>query len=271
MIAACPVEGCTGTRHQGWGVCKGCAAALTRYLAEIPALQTELAIQVARLAQGRQNGAQRLAGASAPLPMDVRASDRAWLLRNTLVGWIRDLEPDPARQPVDDLAAMARWLLARQGQLYVHPAADELVAEVRYAVGQAWAAVDQPAERVFLGTCPAIDQGGVCEAELWAPMDAIRVRCRGCAVVHDPAALRVGLHLRLAGHLVTGVEFAGYAVRYLGVRPSEQDRLEDRVRQWASRGRVVAVGRQQRPDGPAVPTYRFGDLAERLEVGRRTA
>lgn len=258
----CPVDHCAGHRHPGWGVCKTCAATLRRHIAEIPALQTELARQAARLGSARQNG---VLGRSAvqPLPMDLRATERTWLLRNTLVGWIRDLEPDTGRHPADGLAPMARWLLARHGQLLVHPAAAEAVSEVGYAVGQAWAAVDNPPERVFLGTC-------VCGDQLWAPMDVVRVRC-GCGADHDPADLRTGLHDRLAGHLVTVAEFAGYAVRYLGVPAGQQDRLEARIRTWASRGRVVAVGRVPRPDGPPVPTYRFGDLAGRLEVGRRSA
>lgn len=261
-MTPCPVPSCDRPRHPGWVVCRPCVSGLEAALAEIPALQDELDTQTARQAS-RDHGPVATA-AERPLPYDPRAAERSWLLRNTLTGWIRDLEPDVNAQPADTLPAMARWLLARLGDLVVHPAGDEAVAEIRYAVTQAWRVVDNPPERVFLGVCE-------CGTELWAPMDATLVRCRGCETEHDPADLRDGLLSKVAGHLVTGPEFAGYAVRYLGVSPRHQDRLEASVRTWASRGRVQAIGHAPRPDGPAQPTYRFGDLAARLADRERSA
>lgn len=254
----CAVDGCDRPANPGWVMCKPCALGLERSLAEVPALQTELDLQTARQAS-RDHGPVATA-AERPLPYDPRASERTWLLRNTLVGWIRDLEPELAGQPEDTLPAMSRWLLARVGDLYVHPAGEQAVDEIGYAVGQAWRAVDNPPERVFLGSCS-------CGAELFAPMDATTVWCRACSAEYDPADLRDGLLSKVAGHLVTAQEFAGYAVRYLGVNPRRQDRLEATVRRWASRGRVHSVAHVPRPDGPPQPTYRFGDLAARLDEG----
>lgn len=251
----CPVEACAGTAHPGWTFCRGCATDLEADLAQVPALQDELDTQTAR--QASRNHGAVVSATEHPLPYDVRASERTWLLRTTLVGWVRDLEPDLHRHPADTMAAMARWLLTHIAELYVHPAGDEAVSEIRYAVAQAWRAVDNPPERVFLGTC-------ACDGELWAPMDARTVHCRTCHTEHDPADLKDGLLSKVAGHLVTGTEFAGYAVRYLGVSPRAQERLEASVRTWASRGRVAAIGHAPRLDGPPQPTYRFGDLAARL-------
>lgn len=252
----CAVESCDRATNPGWVLCKPCALGLERTLAEVPALQAELDLQTARQAS-RDHGPVATA-AERPLPYDPRASERTWLLRNTLVGWIRDLEPELTGHPEDTLPSMARWLLARVSELYVHPAGEQAVDEIRYAVAQAWRCVDNPPERVFLGVC-------TCGTDLWAPMDATTVWCRNCQAEYDPADLRDGLLSKVAGHLVTGPEFAGYAVRYLGVNPRQQERLEARVRAWASRGRVQAIGHAARPDGPPVPTYRFGDLAARLQ------
>lgn len=249
----CPASDCDRPIHPGWVICRPCAASLEKALAEIPALQTELDLQTARQAS-RDHGPVATA-TERPLPYDPRASERTWLLRNTLVGWIRDLEPDAL--PADTLPAMARWLLGRVNQLYVHPAGEQAVDEIRYAVAQAWRCVDNPPERVFLGTCG-------CGGELFAPMDAITAWCRLCGAEHGCDGLRDGLLAKVAGHLVTAQEFAGYAVRYLGVSPRAQDRLEANVRLWASRGRVQAIAHAPRLDGPPQPTYRFGDLAARL-------
>lgn len=262
MLTHCPADNCNRPTHPGWVICRPCATGLERALAEIPALQAELDTQTARQAS-RDHGPVATA-AERPLPYDVRAAESTWVLRNALVSWIRDLEPDTERHPADTLPAMARWLLARISQLWVHPAGDEAVSELRDAIAQAWRCVDNPPERVFLGVCD-------CTAELWAAMDASRVRCRGCETEHDPADLKDGLLSKVAGHLVTAQEFSGYAVRYLGVPVRGQERLEASVRTWASRGRVEAVGHVSRHDGPPQPTYRFGDLAARLADRERSA
>lgn len=256
MSGTCPTPDCDGQPHRGWTICRTCASTLERDLAHVPALQAELEMQTARVAS-RDHGPATKA-AERPLPFDARASERTWLLRNTLTGWVRDLEPDPHRGPRDTLADLARWLITRHSDLIVHPAAGDACSEIHYAVTQAWRVVDAPPERVFLGACTE------CSADLFAPVDATVVRCRDCTTEHDPADLRDALTAKLDGHLVTATEFAGYAVRYLGVNPKTQERLEGRVRAWASRGRVEAVGRQTRQDGPPQPTYRFGDLAARL-------
>lgn len=255
IVSACPVARCPGTVHPGWGVCRSCASQLEADLAQVPALQHELDVQTARETSRGHGPAAR--ASERPLPYDPRASERTWLLRNTLVGWVRDLEPDIHFQPDDTLSAMGRWLLARLGALLVHPAADEACSEIAYAVGLAWRAVDNPPERVFLGVCG-------CGVELFAPIDVAVVYCRECESEFDPADLRDGLTSKLAGHLVTAQEFAGYAVRYLGASVRAQDRLEASVRTWAARGRVRAAGAVSRVDGPPQPTYRFGDLAARL-------
>jgi hypothetical protein len=251
----CPVESCPGTVHPGWAVCRSCAHRLEADLAQVPALQAELDTQTARDTSRGHGVAAR--ASERPLPYDPRAAERTWLLRNTLVGWVRDLEPDVRAQPVDTLPGLSRWLLARLGDLLVHPAADEAVSEIGYAVRLAWRVVDNPPERVFLGACG-------CGVDLFAPMDARAVRCRDCGAEYDPDDLRDGLTSKLAGHLVTAQEFAGYAVRYLGAPVRAQERLEASVRTWAARGRVRPAGAVSRASGPPQPTYRFGDLAARL-------
>jgi hypothetical protein len=250
----CPVARCNSTVADDRNVCGACAADLERHLAELPARAIGLERAMARLG----NGLTGTGGGNEPrLPFDPRLSEAAGYIRVVLVGWIRDLEDDPARHPADTIPAMALWLGIRLPRLLAHPAAADICAEFDHATTAALRAIDCSPERVFLGACE-------CSTELWSATDREYIRCRNCGTAHDIGDLRDGLTSRIAGHLVTGPEFAGYAVRYLGVPVRAQERLEASVRTWASRGRVRAAGHVSRQDGPPQPTYRFGELQEQL-------
>ncbi len=240
-----------------WTICAVHANQLRQDLAETPALAGDIERTMARLRSAGPGGTK---GAETPMPYDVCASEALGYLRAVLVGWIRDLDENPEHHPADDIVSMAHWLYARHHRLASHPAAEEVVREFAEAYTAGRRALDTGGpERMFLGLCQW------CTAELFAPTDATVVRCRGCEAEHDPADLRDALTIRIAGHLVTAQEFSGYAVRYLGLNPRAQGRLEDSVRAWASRKVVTAQGHAPRPDGPAQPTYRFGDLRGQLD------
>lgn len=244
----CPVDRCNGETNPGWTVCRPCAADLEQTLAEIPALAGELDATLARCtARGGTNSARSVLRA---LPYDPRASEAVFVLRSALVGWTRDLEPELERQIDDDVAAMARWLLARLDRLVVHPAADEIVDELTAASTQAWRCVDRPPDRTFLGRCG-------CGADLYALDSRTDVRCRTCGASHDAEANRAAAVAQLDDMLVTAAEFAGVTV-HLGIA-HDRERTRNLVNVWATRGRIVA---HNAPDGPR---YRFGELRARID------
>ncbi|MEE2048384.1 hypothetical protein Q7689_34190, partial [Nocardiopsis tropica] len=100
-------------------VCTRCAddaAAALRQVAEWLAedLVTATAKQTA-LGTGRSGGKPTKAS-EAPLPLDLRASEAATVLRSTLSTWVRLVHADGSKQalPADTLAAMAAWLARRR-------------------------------------------------------------------------------------------------------------------------------------------------------------
>ncbi len=247
-MTVCPVTACDRPTHPGWAICRPCSAQLHDALDGIPALQLDLDTTLAGL-NGQGGGGST--NAETPLPFDYRASEAGWVLRNTLVGWVRDLEPDHTGHPAHTTPAMAAWLVERFGALLVHPAAGEVVEEITAAVAAGWRAVDIPAERVFLGRCPQCHL-----ADVHAAPGALEVTCRECGATHGVEALRSALRAALDDHLVTAVEYAGMLVT-LGTGHEATVHLVDG---WAARGRLVVH---------AGATYRFGELqcrmAERMQ------
>lgn len=250
-MSRCPVARCAQPTHPGWAICKPCAAGLQKALAEVPALTTELATNLARQStHGGHNGPRN---AERPLPYDRHSSEVAWILHNTLHAWIRDLETHTDRHPIDTMTALAGWLLGHFGRILVHDQAEQAVEEITAATTLAWRTIDNRPERVFLGACPTCGL-----ADIYATLGATNVACRDCGATHDVEELRTALRASLDDHLVTATEYAGM-LTVLGI-PVERERARTLVNSWAARGRIVTH---------AGPTYRFGELqtrmAERME------
>lgn len=289
-MSICPVSRCSAPRHMGggWAVCKSCADELRKNLAEAPAIARELEITLARL----RSNAPRDGGHASPnrLPYVPEASEATWVLRNTLVGWIRDLDENPANHPVDTIEAMATWLLGRMNDLLVHPAAQEVVEEIAAAVGRPvttrprhmlpaeaegadptpWSRgrakvgeelYDNPAERMFLGRCPT------CEAEdIYAPKGDTVAKCQGCEAMHEVAHLNAGLLLLLSDKLLTVREIAH---AYASLDDGHLIRTENLLNRWVERGAL-------RPHGVNLKgreIYPFGEVRGRLKdaTTRRSA
>lgn len=203
--ALCQVESCDRPSHDAT-ICRTCASDLERALGDIPALADELDTTLARqTALGDCNGKAR--SATRPLPYDPRASEAQWVLRNRLVGWVRELsgdgtessETDAQRRaavfPDDNLASMARWLLARSRELAQHSAGGEAVDEITRAVDDVWRVIDRPPGTLYAGGCdgtgrvPAEDDGWrPCGYALHAYPSAAWVRCPLCGATYDMAA-----------------------------------------------------------------------------------
>lgn len=158
-MTAYPCDLCDRASGDDANVCTRCAseaAAALRTVAEW--LANDLVAATAKqtaLGTG-QSGGKPTKASEAPMPLDLRASEAASVLRNTLVGWVRVVHDElhPGHLPADTTAAMAAWLAPLVRRARITPWGAELVDEVTAAVDQAMRAVDRPIRYVPLpSTC----------------------------------------------------------------------------------------------------------------------
>lgn len=165
MTKVCPSCGC----QQGAGLlCADETDRLERDLASVAGLITELDTTLTR--QARLGSGGRGGLTSEMTPWQQGASITLGTLTNTLTTWARDLDaswwpgvgPHPAH-------AAASFLLLSVDTIRRHPAVEELVDEIGYAVAVARGQVDRNARRFPVGPCPEQDeQGADCPGEVWA-------------------------------------------------------------------------------------------------------
>lgn len=151
-------------------VCAWCGRDLERALANVPMLEVELDIAIARQQRftPQSDGGK---GANTPLVFNDRASEVYWTLRNILVGWSKFYaEECRADLPADTLAAMSRFLLKRAEWLRHHDLALDAIEEIVGAVRDAAQAIDTPANRATfaVGPCPEMSEAGNCVGEVRA-------------------------------------------------------------------------------------------------------
>lgn len=263
----CPIDGCDHPARSGYP-CGGCEADLRRALEAVPDLARELDTTLSRQTSRTTGGKS----AQTPLPYDARASEAGWVLRSALVGWVRVLAEDvPVREgpwcvrcehpscgavrysrgPVDTCESMAAWLSAGLQRLVRHPAAPEAHGEITEAVRAAQRVTDRPAERQFAGRCPG------CGEALYAKPGAGQVRCRteGCdAGAVEVDAQRETMLAAIADQLMTATAAADVLTHLAAPLKAEL------VRQWGSRGRLIAHGHDQHGH----PLYRVSDVRDLL-------
>ncbi|MGI5153614.1 hypothetical protein [Microbispora sp. CA-102843] len=254
-------------------VCPGCASGLHEHLVRLTGggLADELDTALAR--QAKLGGGGGRGGAEQPLPYGYAASEALYVLRSTLVGWVRVLEGDlrpigptcrtgclhgscrliTARNPpADTLPAMAGWLASRAETLRHMPEGPDAVDELTAAIVNAEAVVWPPGDHVYVGPCAGEHHGAPCGADLYAPPGAAQVTCRACGATYRVHQRRQWLLGEAEAVLGTATEIAR-AVTNLG-RPV----TPERIRQWAHRGCLLARGR----DARGRPLYRVGDVLD---------
>lgn len=150
--------------------CTTCADTLRAALHEITGhglphgLDTDLDIALAK--QGTRppdTGGRPGRACETPIPIDLRASEAAHILRNTLTTWVRLIHADGSARPLPDdtLPAMAAWLLPLCGWLRHTDYGPDAIDEITAAVKQARRAVDLHIRRVPIPTpCPEITLDG---------------------------------------------------------------------------------------------------------------
>lgn len=278
-MSICPVSRCASPRHPGWSVCRPCSNELRKNLAEAPAIARELEITLARL----RSNAPRDGGHASPnrLPYVPEASEAQYVLRSCLVGWIRDLDENPANHPADTIEAMATWLLGRMNDLLVHPAAQEVVEEIAAAVGRPvttrprhmlpaategadptpWSRgrakvgeelYDNFPPRMFLGPCE-------CGDDIYTAGEQLTARCAGCDAEYSVTDRMLAIEEEVATLLMPIRQIARIAA-FLG---DHQDtaRSERRLNLWVHRGRLKRAG----VDREGRATYRYRQALDLLD------
>lgn len=219
--------------------------------------------------------------AETPVPFDVRASEAGWVLRNTLVGWVRVLQDTSGATadlwPADDTPSLARWLLERVPRLRLHEAGPEAADEISDVVRLVEDAVDSPANRtvVTVGPCPERDeQDGPCMGEVRAIIPATWAQvaymvCSLCGARWETHQWnRAGRRIRRTERLRTR-PFVDSKTAALAFGVTDRT-----VRQWVVEGWLINHGTTRRilidPDelGEDVPTRRAQRRAYERAVQR---
>ena len=234
-------------------ICGACQADLRRALHAVPDVVRDLDLTLSRQTSKTGNGGR---SSVVPLAFDARASEAGYVLRNTLVGWVRMLverEPDDI-WPADTPSFMAAWISVRLSRLIVHPAAQEACEEITAAVAEAERVVDRRPDRVYVGPCGADLDDGPCPRDLYAPPGARVVRCPACDTEWNVARRREELLGKVVDQLAGAVQ-AAHILTHLAapLRAST-------VRKWGERGRLVSHG----TDPHGHPLYRVGDVLDLL-------
>lgn len=193
-----------------------------------------------------------------PLPVNLRASDVASRLRNTLTTWARVVAEERGADPADTTnPGLARWLSERAAWMAHAPWSPEAFDDIGAAAVDLARAIDTPPAMIALGTCDIDD----CTGELRARQEAPWTRCPVCRTPYDVARRRDALLAR-AGHVRRGATDLARILTALGDRDPD-GRLIVRDKKWITnriqRGKLHAVGRDER----GRPLYRLGD-ARRL-------
>lgn len=115
--------------------------------------------------------------------------------RNTLSTTIRDLcETRGVECPeIPDVGDMALWLAGNIHAIACDESAGRIRAEVDTLKRSIERVVDKPIRRIWFGDCPTWDERlyRACGIGLWAPEDAIEVRCPRCRASHNADRLKL--------------------------------------------------------------------------------
>ena len=243
-------------------ICSHCAWLLERDLGDIGALGQHLAAEL-DVALSRQ---VRIGGGSGgrrspevPLAFGYDPSEASYVLRSTLVAWVRELVAGD--WPADTLESMSAWLLARMPELAGHADAAMAFDEVTNAVANARRAVDAPVARVFAGICGEHD----CPGSVYGRPGHEWATCEACGAGFEVASRQQQMRDDLDDRLFSAAEIATLGV-YLG-EAFDRKRTRNLLTKWAERQLLKPKGLNHKGE----PTYRFGEAMDRLVQSLRRA
>ncbi|GAB3459136.1 hypothetical protein [Actinophytocola sediminis] len=235
-------------------LCAGCVAELVGALRELPDLLAELDITLSRQDTLVAPGAASRR-TSIPLPFRPEASALASSAATTITTWARDVHEQNThlRPPAGTTTDAAVWLTRWPNLLAMHPAADELHADLTGLADQIRHRVDRRPDRVYSGPCGAPTEEGPCPGHLYAHAGAGLVVCPVCRAGHDVAERREWMTDRARDMLLIAPVALGWARLLLDhvIPPGTW-------RSWLSRRRIPT----RATDRFGRALYRFGDVVD---------
>lgn len=243
----CQTPSCGYPHAEGTFICKICVQQLSRDLGDIPALIDDLNTTMTRQDKLGSSGGRR--GGETALPWKEPAAEALWVLVQTVMTWVREMQdPDAAPFPDAPIAA-ARWLLVHVREVTVHKDAGQVVDEIAAAVARAYEVIDRPPDLLLAGQCGADG----CEEYLYAGVSARTTTCRACGAEHSVAERRAWM-MQYASELnLTPVMALAWVALLMG-KSIPRGTWDS----WTARGRIEANAH----DHTGAALYRFGDVRD---------
>jgi hypothetical protein len=230
-------------------VCDPCTSRTIRQLGAVPALLAELDTTVTRQHRFRSTNSRVRGSSETVVPFHVAASRAAHDLDVVLrreaalvaevVGAVLPT-PSTAVTAAGFLAGMADWIATR-------PAGPDFVDKIAVVTDRAWAVIDRPVDRHYLGACDVDD----CTGTLYQHGDRADARCSECRTQVPAQDRRADLQAQLAHQVLSAADIERVTAA-TGERVSA-----GKVRMWASRGRLQPVASIP---WDAPPRYRLADV-----------
>lgn len=229
-----------------WYVCRACAGRLRGLLSDLGGLMDALDAALGKQLRFGGGGGRR--SADRPLPIDERAMESAYVARQTVLVWVDWVASVRGHSVPDDWPLVGRYLRDALPWLSRHPRGPEGVDELTDAIRQAVRTVDVPAERPYVGACPA------CGRPVHAGRYALTTECRYCGVEVDVDETRAEALRRANEHLVT-TKTAEAIFLKLGISVNAV-----LIRNLRRRGLLKPT----KVNSKGQPLYRVGDILARL-------
>lgn len=236
-------------------LCGSCDGHVRRDLARLPGLHEALAERL--IVTGR--GGPAVTGTrDVGINLNAAAVDARRDIRSRLASWARLVVEDrDVNPPAATLIGCAAFLLRHHDWLVAQMFADEYADEIAATARRSLSLVDALRPRQYGGSCDQVlDDADDCPGTVLVDPERRQARCTWCGTTTTSDEHWMRVFAEVADDwLATAAE----ASRLLAIRDGIELRA-DRVRQWASRGRVTPHGTRGRD-----PLYRLGDLLELLD------
>ncbi|WP_148310196.1 hypothetical protein [Nocardia otitidiscaviarum] len=214
-------------------LCWDCCRELRNRLETIAWLAGELDITLTRQDRIGTPGGRVSGSVDKPLPFHTAASEAAWVLRNTITTWVRELCESRAidyvplgfvdtlfvgplrpgeryvpRGYVETTSGAARWLAHHATSIALSDCAAEAYDEITDAMRAAMRVIDRPPGRMFVGPCGAPISNGECATDIYVSPGREHARCPDCGTTHSVTERREQLQQQVRGLLGTAAELA---------------------------------------------------------------
>jgi hypothetical protein len=191
-------------------LCWDCCKTLKKRLDAAAWIADEIEVTLTRQDRIGETGARIGRATEQPLPFHLAASETAWVLRNTLTTWTRELCETRSLKYDGETSTrgVAQWLSRNVVAIALSEGASEAFDEIDAAVKAAHRVIDRPPGRLYIGPCGEVLSGVRCEADLFVTMGHYETRCPVCGATHSVDDRREQLRDQVRGILGTAAELA---------------------------------------------------------------